>query len=67
MEEYIDLLCEAVEILPENVVIHRLTGDGDKKLLVAPLWSADKKRVLNAVNREFRRRNITQGRKYKKF
>ncbi|MBQ5380043.1 MAG: TIGR01212 family radical SAM protein, partial [Paraprevotella sp.] len=48
--------CDAVEVLPENTVIHRLTGDGDKKLLVAPLWSADKKRVLNEMNREFRRR-----------
>ncbi len=46
MEDYIDILFNYVEILPENVVIHRLTGDGDKKLLVAPMWSADKKRVL---------------------
>lgn len=42
MEDYIDILCDCVEVLPENVVIHRLTGDGDKKLLVAPMWSADK-------------------------
>ncbi|MGI6056798.1 MAG: TIGR01212 family radical SAM protein, partial [Bilifractor sp.] len=40
-----------LKILPEDVVIHRLTGDGPKKLLVAPLWSADKKRVLNMLNR----------------
>ncbi len=64
MEEYIDLLCDCVEILPRKTVIHRLTGDGDKKLLVAPLWSADKKRVLNAINRAFRERNIEQGKKY---
>lgn len=42
MEDYIDILCDCVEVLPENVVIHRLTGDGDKKLLIAPMWSADK-------------------------
>ena len=61
MDEYIDLLCDCIEILPENVVIHRLTGDGDKRLLVSPLWSADKKRVLNAINKVFRERNIVQG------
>ena len=65
MEDYIDILCDCVEVLPENVVIHRLTGDGDKKLLVASMWSADKKRVLNSINREFAKRDITQGRKAK--
>lgn len=42
-DDYIDLLKACVAIIPENVVIHRLTGDGDKKLLLAPLWSANKK------------------------
>lgn len=64
MEEYIDLLCDCIEILPENVVVHRLTGDGDKKLLVAPLWSADKKRVLNSIDKTFRERNVAQGKRY---
>ena len=66
MEEYIDILCDAVEMLPPDTVIHRLTGDGDKKLLLAPMWSGDKKRVLNAINRAFRQRNITQGSRYPK-
>lgn len=66
LDEYIDILCDAVEILPENVVIHRLTGDGDKKLLLAPMWSADKKRVLNAINKAFLEKNIIQGSKIKK-
>lgn len=65
MEEYIDILCDSIEILPKNVAVHRLTGDGDKKLLVAPLWSADKKRVLNSINKAFRERNIVQGSKFK--
>ncbi len=60
-EEYIDILCDCVEVLPKNVVIHRLTGDGDKKILVAPIWSGDKKRVLNAINKAFEDRNIIQG------
>lgn len=49
-DEYIDLIKDCLEIIPENIVIHRLTGDGAKKDLIAPLWSADKKRVLNAIN-----------------
>lgn len=49
MEEYTDIICEALMILPEDMVIHRMTGDGDKKLLIAPEWSKDKKRVLNLL------------------
>jgi radical SAM protein, TIGR01212 family len=51
-DEYIRLLKECLEIIPENVVIHRLTGDGDKRILVAPMWSADKKHVWNRIQRE---------------
>ena len=47
MEEYGQLLKEALDLLPPNIVIHRMTGDGDKKILIAPEWSKDKKRVLN--------------------
>lgn len=50
LEEYARLVADCVEIIPEDTVIHRLTGDGDKKILIAPLWSGDKKRVLNTVN-----------------
>ena len=64
LEEYTDILCDCIEILPPDVVIHRITGDGDKRILVAPLWSADKKRVLNYINKILRDRNITQGKKY---
>lgn len=49
MDEYLDILKSCLEIIPKNIVIHRLTGDGAKKDLIAPLWSADKKRVLNAI------------------
>ena len=66
LEEYAELLCDCVEALPKQVVIHRLTGDGDKRLLVAPLWSGDKKRVLNTIRREFERRNVVQGNKFEK-
>lgn len=50
-DEYINLIKQCVDIIPKNVVIHRLTGDGAKKDLIAPMWSADKKRVLNAINK----------------
>ena len=50
-EEYLEIIHDCVEIIPDNVVIHRLTGDGAKKDLIAPLWSADKKRVLNAISK----------------
>ena len=51
MEEYGQILKQCVNLLPETVVVHRLTGDGAKKDLIAPLWSADKKRVLNYLHR----------------
>lgn len=51
MEEYGEILQACVKVLPDNVVIHRITGDGAKKSLIAPLWSADKKRVLNYLHR----------------
>lgn len=62
--EYCDLLIDAVALLPEDVVIHRLTGDGPKALLIAPLWSANKRLVLNTITRRFRERGLTQGCRY---
>ena len=59
MEEYVFLVGECLAIIPKDMVVHRLTGDGDKKTLVAPLWSADKKRVLNAIRASLR--NMGQG------
>ncbi len=51
MEEYAELIYKCIEVLPDDIVIHRITGDGAKKTLIAPLWSADKKRVLNTLNK----------------
>lgn len=51
MEEYGDILKQCISLLPEHIVVHRITGDGAKRDLVAPLWSADKKRVLNYLHR----------------
>ncbi|MCR5734269.1 MAG: TIGR01212 family radical SAM protein [Lachnospiraceae bacterium] len=50
LDEYITLIRDCLDILPDDIVIHRMTGDGDKKNLIAPMWSADKKTVLNRLN-----------------
>ena len=61
MEDYITILEDCLRVLPPNMVIHRLTGDGAKRDLIAPLWSADKKRVLNEINRRFAEDDLRQG------
>lgn len=66
LEEYADILCDAIERLPESVVVHRITGDAPKRLLIAPLWSADKKTVLNYLNGCFEKRNVIQGSRFRK-
>jgi len=52
IDEYAEIIKKCIEIIPKNVVVHRLTGDGAKKDLIAPLWSADKKNVLNTINKK---------------
>lgn len=59
--EYIDIVCNQIEILPPETVIARLTGDGDRKTLIAPLWSLDKRSVLNGIDKELARRDSYQG------
>jgi radical SAM protein (TIGR01212 family) len=61
LEDYITLLERCLRVLPPEIVVHRLTGDGDKKTLLAPLWSADKKRVLNEIRRRFDEDSLVQG------
>ena len=61
-DEYYELVADALKLIPENVVIHRLTGDGAKRDLIAPKWSADKKRVLADLNRVLRAREIQPAR-----
>lgn len=65
IDEYTDILEECVRRLSDKIIIHRLTGDGDKKTLVAPMWSADKKRVLNYINKRFEQDNVIQGEKFR--
>ena len=56
MEEYTDLVAESIRLLPEETVIHRMTGDGPRKLLIAPEWTLHKKTVLNTINRKLKER-----------
>lgn len=66
LEEYCNLIADCIALLPPEMVIHRLTGDGPKSLLLAPLWSADKKRVMNTIQKVLRERNIYQGMNHRK-
>lgn len=64
MEEYVDLIILCLEHLSPKITIHRLTGDGPKDLLLAPLWSSKKRTVLNTIHQELKLRNTWQGRLY---
>ena len=61
LEEYVDLVIECIERLPQDIVVHRITGDGPKALLLAPLWSASKKTVMNTIHKEMKQRDSWQG------
>lgn len=64
LEEYCDFVIDCMELLPPTMVIHRMTGDGPRKLLIAPLWSTDKKRVLNTIQKRLKERDTWQGKQY---
>lgn len=63
-EEYIDLVISCLEHLSPDIVIHRITGDGPKELLLAPLWASRKREVLNLLHHEMKQRHTYQGRLY---
>ena len=64
MEEYIRLLGRCLSLLDPEIVIHRLTGDGPKDLLIAPLWTGAKRTVLNRLNQYLKENDIWQGKEY---
>jgi radical SAM protein (TIGR01212 family) len=66
MDDYINLVIDCIERLPSQMVIHRLTGDGPKEILLAPLWSGNKKHVLNQIHKRFKERNTYQGKLFYK-
>ena len=64
LEDYVDIVCDQIELLPKDVVIQRITGDGDKSTLVGPLWSTNKLVVMNSIDKELTYRNTYQGFKF---
>lgn len=66
IDDYVDIVCDQLELLRKDIIIHRLTGDAPKDLLIAPKWSLKKFVVMNEIDKEMRRRNTYQGQKYKK-
>ena len=65
-EEYVDIVCDQLELLREDIVINRITGDPDKELVIEPVWLIRKFGVLNEIDKEMARRNSYQGIKYKR-
>lgn len=65
-DTYVNLVCDQLEIIPPDMMIHRLTGDGPSDLLVGPMWSLNKWKVLNAIESELKRRDSFQGKFYVK-
>ncbi len=61
LEEYVDVVCDCIAYLRPDIVIHRLTGDGNAKKLLSPLWSTKKRIVLNTIHKTLKQRNIHQG------
>ena len=64
-EDYIDTICKAVTIIPEEMVVHRLTGDAPRELLIGPMWSLKKWEVLNAIDKALEDNDLWQGKNYK--
>lgn len=65
LDEYCDFIPRCLERLPEDIIIHRITGDGPKRLLIAPKWSTDKKRVLNQIHRNMKEQDTWQGKYFR--
>lgn len=64
LEEYVEIVCDQIELLPPDTIIQRVTGDGDKTSLVAPSWTLKKFVVINTIDKELLRRNSFQGRNF---
>lgn len=64
-DEYIDVICKSIAMLPQDMVVHRLTGDAPRNLLIGPMWSLKKWEVLNAIDKAMIDNDVYQGRDYK--
>ena len=66
MEQYVNIVCDQLSLLPADIVVERLTGDGERETLVAPLWSLKKTIVINEIDKEMYKRDTYQGKNYKR-
>ncbi|SEO72621.1 hypothetical protein SAMN04488134_111125 [Amphibacillus marinus] len=66
-DEYIQLVVDQLELLPKEMIVHRITGDGPPELLIGPMWSMSKWEVLNAIDAEFKKRDSFQGKTYNRL
>ena len=64
-EDYIDLICKGIAMIPEEMVVHRLTGDAPRQSLIGPMWSLKKWEVLNDIDKALVDNNIWQGKDFK--
>ena len=64
-DQYIDLICKGISRIPEDMVVHRLTGDAPRDLLIGPMWSLKKWEVLNAIDKALEDNDIWQGKYFK--
>ena len=64
MEEYIEIIGQALCLLRPDITVHRLTGDGPKSLLIAPEWSGNKRQVLNRLNQYLKQQDLWQGKDF---
>lgn len=65
-EEYVSLVCDQLEIIPPEMIVHRITGDGPIELMVGPMWSVNKWEVLGAIQKELETRGSYQGKLFRK-
>ena len=65
-EEYVNIVCDQLELLPPELIVQRVTGDGEKEALIGPQWSLKKLCVLNEIDKELARRDSWQGKFYQK-
>ncbi|RXI98654.1 TIGR01212 family radical SAM protein [Anaerobacillus alkaliphilus] len=65
-QDYIKLVCDQLEVLPPDMIVHRLTGDGPADLMIGPMWSLNKWEVLNGIEAELKNRNSWQGKHYQR-
>ena len=66
-EDYIELITEGITLLPKEVVVHRLTGDAPRELLIGPMWSLNKWEVLNSIDKALQENDLWQGKNYKEI